>query len=92
MTDRNQTETTVGGPTSENELRVHIPVRIGDAIERRLSATNFESTDEYVSFALESLLRELDQQADELTEQVASSDDSEEPAALQDRLESLGYL
>lgn len=93
MTNRNnQPEPTVDGPSPENRLCVQIPVRIGTAIEQRLPATNFDSTDEYVSFVLESLLRELDQQDGELNDEVPESDDSGESAELQDRLESLGYL
>lgn len=93
MTERNTTtETTANGPLPEDRLAVHIPVRLGAAIEQRLPATNFDSTDEYVSFVLESLLRELDEQAEELGTEAAERDGSEQPAELQDRLESLGYL
>lgn len=93
MTDRNsQTQTTVDGLSAENRHRVQIPARIGEAIEQRLAATNFDSTDEYVSFVLESLLRELDQQPEELSVEAVESSDSEQSGELQDRLESLGYL
>lgn len=93
MTEPNsKAETTANGPLPEDRLAVHIPVRLGGAIEQRLPATNFDSTDEYVSFVLESLLRELDEQADELGPEAAELEESDQPAELQDRLESLGYL
>lgn len=87
----NRRETAGEDTTGETRESVEIPTRLSAAIERRLPATNFESTDEYVSFALASLLRELDRQSGTPADpdQTAESDDS---PRVQSRLESLGYL
>jgi hypothetical protein len=93
MTEPNsQTETTVGVSSPDNRRCVELPARIGAAIERRLSATDFDTTDEYVAFAMESLLRELDQQTELADIDAADPEESEQPPQLEDRLESLGYL
>lgn len=93
MTERpNQTEPTDGEQPPEDRVPVHIPARLDTAIQQRLQSTNFDSTDEYVSFVLESLLRELARQTEDPDIDPGDREDSEEPAQLQDRLESLGYL
>jgi Arc/MetJ-type ribon-helix-helix transcriptional regulator len=71
---------------------VRLPDHVGTKIEQRLAETNFESVDEYVTFALESLLRELDQGEYPETEPEHSETTPEDTEAIQDRLESLGYL
>lgn len=86
MDDRNSgtSELSSAGPHTIEGSQVTIPDRVYSAIEGRVERTEFDSTDEYVTFVLRSLLGELDQQdADEREE------GSEE---LQERLESLGYL
>jgi|AntRauTorcE11898_2_1112593.scaffolds.fasta_scaffold18143_2 hypothetical protein len=92
MTERNSHPEMTSSEPSPNERCVHIPDRIGAAIEKRLPATNFDTTDEYVSVVLESLLRELDQQADDPTIDPVEQDDPEDSGQLEERLESLGYL
>lgn len=71
---------------------VRLPDHVGLKVERRLPETNFDSVEEYVTFALESLLRELDEEdttVDAPEHRESGPDDSE---VIQDRLESLGYL
>ncbi|QLD87126.1 CopG family transcriptional regulator [Natronomonas halophila] len=71
---------------------VRLPDHVGTKIEQRLPETNFESVEEYVTFALEALLRELDE--GEHPEEVPehSQSEPEDSDAIQERLESLGYL
>lgn len=72
---------------------VRLPDHVEAKIERRLPRTNFGSVDEYVVFALESLLRELDD-GDEHVETVPEDHEgtAENSEEIRDRLESLGYL
>lgn len=72
--------------------RVHLPDHVGLRIERRLPETNFDSVEEYVTFALESLLRELDADDTAVDGPENRENDPDDPDAVRDRLESLGYL
>ncbi|WP_096388820.1 hypothetical protein [Halopenitus persicus] len=91
-TDR-PTEATASEPPSDEAWRVTIPDHVGGKIANRLSETDFDSVDEYVTFVLESLLRELAEQDDDVSIAVVTDDDtSENSEAIQGRLESLGYL
>ena len=92
MTEQNSQPEMSSSEPSPDDRAVHIPERIGAAIEQRLPATNFDTTDEYVSAVLESLLRELDQRPGEPNVEPIEQGGSEEPDQLADRLESLGYL
>lgn len=80
MSDHHQTRT------------VEIPERTALALSQRLAATEFESLDEYVTFALEELVAELDRQQDDPDPDPDTDDDRQGDEALQNRLESLGYL
>jgi hypothetical protein len=72
----------------EERRRVEIPVSLAERVERRLPATQFESTDAYVTFCMTRLLRELERgEAESPATEAAPSDDE-----VRDRLESLGYL
>ena len=75
--------------------QITIPNRIGTKIETRIKGTEFDSVDEYVTFVLESVLRQLDEQ-DDGSRIVDRSEDHEtnpeDSEAIQGRLESLGYL
>ncbi|GAJ06234.1 unnamed protein product, partial [marine sediment metagenome] len=55
-------------------------------IEERVKATDFRSVDEYVTFVLEEVLKEDDEQEGE---KAFSKEDEEE---IKQRLKSLGYL
>lgn len=88
-------EEATGTQASANEIsRVSIPSRVEDKIEQRLTGTNFESVDEYVTFVLESLLREIDAQdgGAPTDSREEGESDTEGSEALRNRLESLGYL
>lgn len=95
--------------TPDGTWHVTIPDRVGDEIEQRITGTDFDSVNEYVTFALESLLRELDEQENEQEDEHENEQedeqedrdpeyqtdrdiDSEDVDAIQDNLESLGYL
>lgn len=83
-------------PTDEPTRTVEIPERTAAAISNRLPETEFDSADDYVAFALDQLLRELDRE--EATThrrhpaEADAADGTETDTAVQDRLESLGYL
>lgn len=87
--------------TIANRTRtVKIPGRTASDISERLRGTEFESVDEYVTFVLEQLLREINRpDTDDSHDDPESSDtankkttDKESDDAVADRLESLGYL
>lgn len=83
-------------PTDERTRTIELPERIAQTIAVRLEGTEFDSVDDYVAFSVEQLLRELDQ-TDGDPQQVADAtladgDADEQEEAVQERLESLGYL
>lgn len=86
MTDTN--------PTNQTRS-IEIPEATADALAQRLDGTEFESIDEYATFALQQLLDQL-HRLDTTDDTVHVSGDDVEPghddAAVADRLESLGYL
>jgi len=73
---------------------IEIPERTAVELSRRLSRTEFESIDDYATFALNQLLEELDRgRADSETRpDLATLDDAPPEEAIENRLESLGYL
>ena len=88
---------TSNNSTRDDETRtVEIPEQTADVIANRLSGTEFDSVDDYVSFALQQLLRELDRTDDEKRRRSASgsteADNTAVDEGVEDRLESLGYL
>jgi len=96
MTDRDTdaSDRPLTDPLQSN-THVTVPDRLRQKIERRLPETDFGSVDEYVVFVLDSVLREIDEDdADgddepvgDVSESAVSGDE-----AVQERLESLGYL
>jgi hypothetical protein len=92
--------------TDERTRTVEISERTAERISNRISGTEFDSIDPYVTFALDQLLRELDrsstdegravpevQSADDgAVPEVQSADDGAAGEAVQERLDSLGYL
>jgi len=90
-TDSGTSERTDSETATENTRRVTLPDHIGFEIDRRISETEFDSADEYVTFVLESLFRELDRQDGDIVVDVRE-DDPDDTDRVQDRLESLGYL
>lgn len=77
--------------TLQSNTHVTVPDGLSRKIERRLPGTEFESVDEYVVFVLEAILREIDEHDDEPIADASEADQSGNEA-VQDRLESLGYL
>jgi len=68
----------------EEKKSVSIPAELYDAIGQRVSETEFNSVEEYVTFVLEEVLRD-----DEEDEIAFSPEDEEE---VKKRLRALGYL
>lgn len=89
--DTDANDTTGTERRSDDAFHVTIPEHVGSRIERRLPETDFDSADEYVTFVLESLLRELDEQDGDVVIEVHDAG-PDETGAVQNRLESLGYL
>lgn len=84
---------TDGSSTSANPVagqQLRLPEQLVSQIKQRLPRTEFESVEAYVTFVMESVLREVDEQ-DEATHE-ASDHEGETSDAMQERLESLGYL
>lgn len=69
----------------QSDRTVSLPDRIHSRIDQRVSQTQFESVEEYVVFALEEVLAEVETRDAKAQEEV---DDAE----VRSRLESLGYL
>jgi Arc/MetJ-type ribon-helix-helix transcriptional regulator len=80
---------------------ISIPEETAKEISNRLQDTEFESIDSYVAFALEQLLRELEQLEAEgsgddrdvsrVPREDSSSSEGSTDDAVAERLESLGY-
>jgi len=73
--------------SKEQESRaILLAAKLYGRIEERVKATDFRSVDEYVTFVLEEVLKEDDEQEGE---KAFSKEDEEE---VKQRLKSLGYL
>lgn len=94
MSDRHKepNENTATGTRTDGVWHIQLPDRVGSKISDRIQQTEFDSVDEYVAFAMESLLRELDEQDGDVDPPVDHANDSENSEELRDRLESLGYM
>lgn len=68
----------------EETQAVELPDHVVADVERRLAYTEFDSVDEYVAFALEQLLREVEQRDGDVRPVDADE--------VKEQLESLGYL
>lgn len=82
--------------TNDRTRPVEISERTAERISDRISGTEFDSIGPYVTFALDQLLRELDRESTEEDRRAVSgkepADDEPTGEAVQERLESLGYL
>ena len=65
-------------------VKVSLPKSIVEKIEKRLKQTGFDSVSSYISYVLEEVLSEDDED-----EEVFSKEDEER---VKERLKSLGYL
>jgi Arc/MetJ-type ribon-helix-helix transcriptional regulator len=72
--------------SAEQTQAVELPSRIVERVEERLPRTEFDSSDEYITYVMEEVLYRVEQEtADDDFEEV----DEDE---VKDRLKSLGYL
>lgn len=98
MTERDTgTADRPAGDEPSTNAHIRVPAGLRQQIEPRLAETEFESVDEYATFILEAVLREIDERDDRdpRDDDTATDADDAGPvneAAVQDRLESLGYL
>ncbi len=69
---------------SEEKKNVPIPAEIYDAIAQRVKETEFNSVEEYVTFVLEEVIKDEDEEETPFT-----PEDEEE---VKKRLRALGYL
>ena len=84
---------------SDSEWTVTLPATLRSRIDQRLPNTEFDSAEAYVSYALEALLEELDEQDTAASNgdpyngsETAVSDADDDTESIAERLESLGYL
>lgn len=94
MTERDPTPTDAPVPDSppDGGSYVAIPEHLQAELDGRLAETTFDSADEYVAFVLEAVLRELDGADTTVHTDTERDTDAENTDAVEDRLESLGYL
>lgn len=69
----------------QSESTVSLPDRLYSRIDQRVNQTRFGSVEEYVEFALEEVLAEVETRDDNTQSEV-------DEAEVRSRLESLGYL
>ncbi len=70
---------------SEEKKNVPIPAKLYDAIDQRVQETEFNSVEAYVTFVLEEVLKDDDEE-----DEIAFSPEDEEE--VKKRLRALGYL
>ncbi|WP_137285792.1 hypothetical protein [Halorussus salinisoli] len=70
----------------EDTKQLEVPARIVSQIETRLSRTEFDSPEEYITYVLEEVLYHLNQQTE--NDEFEAVDEAE----VKDRLQTLGYL
>ena len=92
-------DSTAFDPDSDSEWTVTLPATLRSRIDQRLPNTEFDSAEAYVSYALEALLEELDEQDTAASNgdpyngsETAVSDADDDTESIAERLESLGYL
>ncbi len=76
----NMTRTDTDDPVS-----VPLPPRIVARVESRLSRTDFETPEEYITYAMEEVLARVEEESDD---EFTGVDETE----MRERLQSLGYL
>lgn len=69
---------------SDTTETVSLPTRVVDRVEQRLPRTEFESTTEYITYVMEEVLYQVEQETDDEIDV--------DEAEVEDRLKSLGYL
>lgn len=79
-------------PAPNDARTVTIPEPLCERLEARLAGTEFDSVDDYATYALTSLLHHLEHSRGEGVLDPTERSAETETAAVRDRLESLGYL
>jgi hypothetical protein len=75
---------------TETSETVHVSKSLIDRIQKRLSQTDFKTVDEYISYVLDNVLKELEEsQAPQKGEKVFSKEEEE---GVEERLRNLGYM
>ncbi len=69
---------------SDTTETVSLPTRVVDRVEQRLPRTEFESTTDYITYVMEEVLYQVEQETDDEIDV--------DEAEVEDRLKSLGYL
>jgi Arc/MetJ-type ribon-helix-helix transcriptional regulator len=72
---------------SAEKASIQIPKVLAERIQRRLSSTDFSSVDDYITYVLEQVLHDLEDQKNE--EKIFSKEDQEN---VERRLRDLGYI
>lgn len=72
--------------SAETTRTVELPDRVVERVERRLQRTEWDTPEEYITYVMEEVLYQVEQETDE--------DDIDEvnEEEVKDRLKSLGYL
>jgi len=87
MAQRNTDITASPAPEHPTASAVTLPPSLETRIEARLSRSEFETVEEYVTFVLEEVLARVEDQTD-----ADSNADSVDRSEVDRRLRSLGYL
>lgn len=79
---------------SDQTRWIEIPERTAAKVDGRIEDTEFDSIDEYATFALDQLLAELRQDSGDPEVKPVTDETDEDSAreSVADQLESLGYL
>jgi Arc/MetJ-type ribon-helix-helix transcriptional regulator len=79
---------------SDQTRTIEIPEQTAVQVADRIDGTDFDSVDDYVTFALDQLLAELRRHSDDLNVGPAgdAADERASDESVADQLESLGYL
>ena len=69
---------------SEEKVKVELPKSIVEKIKKRIQGTGFDSVSSYVAYVLDEILREMEEDNDDFSE--------EDEEKVKERLRALGYL
>lgn len=72
--------------TGETQVKVALPEELVDRIEERVAHTEFDTSDDYISYVLKEVLYQVEE-ANKLAES-----ESVDEQKVEERLKSLGYL
>jgi Arc/MetJ-type ribon-helix-helix transcriptional regulator len=69
---------------AEEKVKVELPKSIIEKIKKRIDGTGFESVSSYIAYVLEEILKEMEDDKDDFTD--------EDEKKVKERLRALGYL